>query len=636
MPDSKTIPLPFAGSVPWDSQYNINSTMINMVTDVNGRALSIPVNKLLVDFSDLTAASSPVTIFAIMRANASTGAYNAPFFSNIFSSDYAVVTSTRLTASGTSNCTIIRIDEATQTVVGSVAPLAAGTATLANNFINRGKFSYAQNSADQCMFVDDSGRLYYFTVASTGAISPQPLTFATSRAIYTNPGAGAWGTIATRLDAVDSLAANTGTILDRTLSSLIKSSTLLNAPPTNKQLLVAVVADYGIIYNQTQNCFFFTEQGDFTKMLWVYGSEPLINGSQGQTTGTITVKTWGTVNAARAPGKIVDMLGVGASLWVFTQDGIQKFNLSNVANNPVLQQDMTVSLPYKIRLNSGAIFYQNAIYFVTQDDKLYVMNLKGLVTELTNRIFPDNYFFQYNTFTIAGLQNTFLPSRILTPAKIYGQDMLVQNHTAFNIKTGDFTHLIPNESMNYTWTASSPPNPVCNYTQPKRITASSSDGQIIGLQNHLLFVPSEFDINAMSGSTDYFSCGILMTKQYTFVGKGQGTLAGLSITFKDADFDPSIVGSYSALTLGVYIIVNNAYDPDLINNLFVDSWWANPVGKRQKTFNRIYSTNVFATSMNVTCRSFTVILRFSQFNGGQAFVNIQKFGVENIMANIME
>src|ERR1700729_3568834 len=87
------------GSLPWDSAYNTNAVLINMVSDTNGRLFSLPVNqtiKTILDYST-TPANDNVSILAIIKSSRAESTYFSDFRINQFYSDYAIITTKRQT-----------------------------------------------------------------------------------------------------------------------------------------------------------------------------------------------------------------------------------------------------------------------------------------------------------------------------------------------------------------------------------------------------------------------------------------------------------------------------------------------------------------------------------------------------------
>lgn len=617
------------GSLAWDSQYNMNPFSINMVADNNGRLLSIPAAKQLDVLLDQTLDAQYVTILAILRSAATVVTYNANQRLNTYKSTYAVVsTSYKPDEEGwifpKAVVTVYELDE-NQNVL-SKAPLMPSSSSedenpiLSTNFINRGYFPYATNSTSQCAFIDDAGQLWWFRVSLTSLQSPTVIDYKSSLGYY--EGSGTWDVIGTTdSDAVKQYN-DDQTINYRTLLDLARLT-------TNKQSLIVTILDYGLVYNSTQSVFIFTNPGAFNQVLWLNDKYPKFTGSPG-TPGTITE---GIPNVVKAPGKIVSMVALGSSLFVFTQDTILKYNLVIVNNNPTLQADVNFNYPYQIRINSAALLYQNAIYFVTQDEKLYVINSKGAVLELTDRIIPDKYNFQYNYFQINGDPKSFYPSRVLFPVKFYNMNGIVNNYSLLNLENKSFSFMIPNLIVDTTWYSGIDTEYV--YNNPARITASSEDGKFIGLQDRFLYLPSEYDNYILNSAQDYFRPGLFVSKAYTFAGQNNGKIDGIQIVFRDSDLSPDLMEDFDSITLGVYFIKDNSYDAALLNNLFDDSWWN--TGTRQLTFNRQYNTNVFSSRLpNVMCKSYMLCLRFSTFTVPTPIVNayLQKLQIQAVMLNV--
>ena len=619
------------GCIPWDSPHNMNSILINMLPDINGRLLSLPVFKSLYTFTDEsgTGLEYPVTILAILRANKSVGEYDDKSHANTYHSDYVIITTKYYALPGPVPIvlTFISIDENTHNIIDS-SVIAGGDegVTLEPNFINRGKFSYAQNSINQCAFIDDVGLLYSFTLVGEHQGAQRGITYSTSRAWYEGgiSNAGQWGIIGTLGSGAVQQTSTDGTInyqrlLDRTL---------------NKQLLVCTILDYGLIYNETQNVLFLTEAGNFSRMQWVNEQWPIFSGTQ-ESPGDLIQP--GTPIVFKAPGKIIDMFSIGASLYIFTQDMILKYNLTIVSGNPTLQQDMSFYQKFGIRLNSSALLFQNAAYFITQDEKLYSLSQKNIITELTNRILPDQYYFKFNTYLKNNVPQEFFQSRLLFGAKILGMSCLINSYMFYNLETqaGTFAYYLPNINTNFSWVPF-PSTDNYNYNQPSRITAVSEDGQYIGLQNKLLYSPPTFDntISDSGANPDLFSCQVFFTKQYPFDGSDIGALVGIDILLRDANLDPSSLSSFNQFTIGLYVVKDAVFDQALINNLSSDTWWS----AHNVTFNRKFATNAFYTRLNIPCKSFILCFRFGKYSdtGSEPKFRLQKSSIENIMANILK
>jgi hypothetical protein len=641
MPEAKTEIVSLnTGSFPWDSPYNISPILINMVTDSNGRLLSIPVNKTLHTFLDYSfdPASENVTILAIMRASKSRGTYNDDLRINQFVSDFAVITTGYLPSTwtpemGLCTITVFKINELNHNVL-ALLPLTNtddGEPLLNPNFMNRGDFSYAQNSSDQCAFIDDDALVWYFEVSSSVTEGAKKLSYYGAGFLYLVD--DMWGILGeVGSDEVNSL---TDGIKETDITGTINYRTLFDVIPGNTQLIV-VLQNYGIVYTADQNLFYFTEAGDFSKILFEFDKWPQYNGSATLPYNPALWETGdgrlGTPLTYRAPGRVVDIVGINSSMFVFTQDSIYRYNLTIVNSNPTLQPDTTFNMNYKIRLNSNAVVYQNAMYFVTEDDKIYALTTKGIITELTNRLLPDKYNFIYNKFYINDTVQNFYPSRILLPIKLFNKNCLIENYTVFDLDTGNFSFLIANKNLTVEWESIFGD---CTYDQPKRITASNDTGRLIGLQNEFQYVPTDFD-NSISDSEvnfDYFSDGLYISKPYKFEGKDKGKLAGINISFTDSNFDPALFQDFEAITLGLYIIVDNSYSFELIENMRDDDWWI----PYNKTFNRKYSNNIYPIKLNISCQSFIVCVRFSKFNPVLSIdpkFELQKFSVDNIMLNL--
>ena len=646
MPEAKTEVVSLdVSAIPWDSQYNISPFIINMVTDINARLLSVPVNKTLYIFTDFsfTPASENVTILAIMRASKSQGTYNSDFRINQFVSDYAVITTeyqplTWTPLMGLSTITIFKIDELNHIVLDvlSLTNTTDGTPLLNPNFMNRGDFSYAQNSSDQCAFIDDNAQVWYFQVNSAITTGARLLTYNGARVEYIGAGSPQQWRILGEV-GTPPFAAGIDGIAITDITATIDYRTLLDLIPDNKQLIV-VLQNYGIIYTANQNLFYFTEAGDFSKILFQFEKWPKYNGRSDLPYDPLNWNDPGQLGIPvtyPAPGRVIDMVGINSSMYVFTQDNIQRLNLVIVNNNPTLQPDTTFNMQYKIRLNSNAIVYQNAMYFTTEDDKVYVLTTKGIITELTNRLLPDKYNFIYNQFFVNENAQNFYPSRILLPVKLFNMNCIIENYSLLNLDTGNFSFLISNQNLKFAWEPT--PGVECGYDQPKRITASTDTGRYIGLQNVFQYIPTDFDNSISNSDTnfDYFSDGLVAFKPYEFPGKNKGTLAGISIDFTDSNFDPALFQTFEAITLGVYILVDNIYSFDLINNLRDDTWWE----QYDKTFNRTHSINIYATQLNIRCQSFIAVLRFSKFTPVSSVTPqfyLQKFAAKNIMFNLMQ
>jgi len=643
MPEAKTeiVSLSISSS-PWDSQYNTTPVIVNMITDTNERLLSIPVPLTLHTFLDYSTETpnDNVTQLAIIRAASSSAVYSSQLRINVFFADYAVITTQYKPAVDAEVCTItlFRIDEFSQEVL-DVIPLDNdvddGPPTINPNFMNRGDFSYAQNSNAQCAFIDDEALLWYFEIDTTTISPPKLVTYNGARFQYLSD--SSWGVLGDV--GSDHVAAGTDAIKETDITGNIDYHALLTNIPGNKQLIV-ILQNYGVVYDASQNLFFFTEAGDFSKILFQFEQWPIYNGSAASPYNPANWTTpdgqQGTPVTYPAPGRVVDMVGINSALFVFAQDSIYKFNLVMVNNNPTLQPDLTFNMHYRIRPNSNALLYQNAMYFVSDNDKMYVLTPKGKITELSNRLLPDRYYFLYNNFTVDTVftQNYF-PSRVLLPIKVFNMNCIMQNYTLLNLDTGNFSYLVPNQNLQIEWEAV--PGFDCSYNQPKRITASSDTGRYVGMQNIFLYMPTEFDVGISSVSTniDYFSSSLLITKRHTFQSKNKGTLAGISISFTDSLFDPSLYETYDAITLGIYLIVDNVISVELMDNLYNDTWWK----QYDKTFNRSFSTNIFTAKYNISCQSFIVCLRLSNFTipGDIApQFELQKFATDNIMFNLME
>jgi len=624
--EAKTVPLTITGCVQWDSKFCINSTLINMMIDANGRLMPIPVNKLVYKVSDVT--GKPATILGVHRIqtyilNNKSGVQGLYDYSSRYLLFHSTVTNEM---SQTYCMTQVYIDENSPANLLGWTPIlnnsAAGT-TLPNlglNFANRPKFSFASNASNQCIFVDDNKTPFtlYYSDIEPYPYHPESLDWKNAKArrddvtlpLITNY-AGQSGVQAT---------SNDGTIL---------YNQLLNSGAVT---LVENLMGYGVLYNSNQNVIVFTELNAFDRILWLTGKMPQYTDASTPTNYTLTKP--GIPVCFKLPCKVVSMHAINGALFVFSDEAILKYNLSIVNNDPVLNLDLNFYFKFKSRFGGSSIVYQNILFFTTQDDKLYSINPAGKINEYTERILPDKYFFQYNTYTdSSGGTQTYYPNRDLNPVKFLGVDGLVVNNLILNLKNGTFSHLISKENLTY-----SAPNGT-KFDIPKRITASTEDGRLVALQDKLLSVAFDYDraVYYNSDNPDFFAPGIYITSQHIFAKEGRGTLCAANIVLNDSAIDPSLLNSFVSFKLGMYILSDRSYDDGLIKNLRNDEWWAD----KQITFSRHQSTNVFRASMgNLTCQNFILCFRFSKLtvttSGAAQEYEIQKAMINSISVNIIE
>lgn len=603
------------GSLFWDGCYNMTSSVINMVIDLHGRLLSIPTNELLIDLAKYTTKSIPVNILAIVRTDISKE-FNKTSGVWKYTSTYLLLTTKFypvLNSDIFSNQLEIRVDEATNKLVGVVyAQEENSSVDLSSGYINRPTFSYTVNLIEkQILFIDDIGQVCYVTSKFNGGA---PSIVEWSQALMYSQDSNKYEYNTFGADIVEATS-DDGSI---NYTNLFWNS---NTNTVDKYSLAINLLGYGILYNETQSLLVLTDNrsyngvGGFNSVKWQANKYPIIKNKKIKQKGVPLVKV--------IPVKVIDMQVLNSSLFLFTETDIYRYNLTITgAGNPdtetmELVQDLTFNYHFSAKIGGGTLFYKNVLFFMTQDNKFYSLNSKGVITELTKRGLPGEYYFRFNYYENAtGEKKYYYFPPSLQPLSVLNMDCISINYTLYNLENNTYSYLVPNIYNKWDIGENN------KYEQPAFLTATSNNGKLAALGSKLVYMSSDYKPN-LSSNYDYYSNNIIITSPLTF--EKAALVCGIQIVIKDSNLDPHINETYSSLTIGLYPIVDIGIDMDLLKNWNKDEFWIS----HQQKFYREYSTNTFiARFKNISCQSLIFALKFNTKEN-----NNQKMVIDSIKFN---
>lgn len=647
----QTVEIPLTtGSIYWDGQYSIASSLINMLVSTDGRLLPFPICQILARFKQHTAASDtpPVSILGIVRMYTSskyveeTGIWQ-------YTSTYAVIVTPYYSNSSDSysNLVQVTIDEASKQVISmETSSTTVNSVKLYNNYKNRPKFTYAINSKSELLFVDDEGSLCYISRRPDESIS-HPDTVLWTKSVA----AGYSGDTITNVMNTLGVTAVQSSADD---GSVKYKDFLYNgeADTHDRCTLVCILNGWGIIYNATQNLLFFTSSSTYgqetttSKVIGIGGLnsvvwkvQPIYN-EDGK-----TLKRLGIPLIQTMPAKVLDMQVLSNSLFVFTEERIIRYNLTVSAYQdavtklpvvqPILNIDTTFNYQFKSAFGGCSLLFKNLLFFITQDNKQYVLNVKGEIKEITHRGLPGKYYFEYNYYTnVDGTQpRSFFINRTQFPLSLLGMDCIVSNYVLLNMTTNTYSYIVPNTNT----TAIFGKNDQYLFNQPEKITASSEDGRFFALGDGLYSTSQDY-ANRDDRFPDVFSDAVFISSP--IVGDSSHfMIERLYLVVKLTCVDPLLSNQYLKLAVGVDFIPDVSFSSELMNNWRDLEYWETKKQlfslEKSATIESGFAINTYVLpDIRKTCQSFILALRFGDLvNPGEITSPALKYMVLSVKYN---
>src|SRR5574343_588659 len=324
---------------------------------------------------------------------------------------------------------------------------------------------------------------------------------------------------------------------------------------------------------------------------------------------------------------IISLAVNGQMIIASTLSNILYYNLTTRVEDdgsilPILQESRAVALEDNPASNGNIIMAGNNLHFITADNehKAIITSQKFSLSTVSQPVLPKSPLVPKVLYTVDDVVRTLTPPMQVKFLKIAGERFVsIGPYLLCNIQNFvddptqcSYSYLRSSENVHYSGTAGSGTS-ILTMTYPKRITATSSDGLMIALENKLLTFPQEYDpyIEVTPTNLDPFEPSLIVLKSEYFVGRNQNVvIEEMLITVK-------VTQITSAFSFG-YLIVKDSGDASfLVDKYMSEDTWAG----------QIETYSAYSSSSNV---SITIPVRVGQ--SLQGAILVLRFGSSPALA----
>lgn len=353
--------------------------------------------------------------------------------------------------------------------------------------------------------------------------------------------------------------------------------------------------------------------------------------------------------------KIISVEVNGQMIIASTINNILYYNLTlemdeNGLLLPILQESRAVALEDTPSPTGNIIMAGNNLHFVSADKehKAIITSEKFFLTTISKPIIPTTPLVPKNTYTLNSNLYTLYPPLQLKFLKVGGErfvsigESLICNIQGLidDASQCTYSYLRSSEIVNYTATIGSTNPQLLKTSYPKRITATSKNGLMIGLEDKIIYFPNEFNTNieTVPTNTDPFDPSVIVLKEQYFVGRNQNVVIDeLLTTFK-------ITTITEAFAFGYVILTDTETFQDLTSinangqiNYMDDNYW---ILNNWVLNYEVYEPNLtnqratYTVPLGQSLRGMMLILRLGSYNTPTYTLAVGKSELQSILFKI--
>ena len=332
------------------------------------------------------------------------------------------------------------------------------------------------------------------------------------------------------------------------------------------------------------------------------------------------------------PFEVQGMYVMGASLFIFSDDAFFRYTLE-ISNNgePILKKDNNFNFYFQVRRGASVLAYRDMLIFLTENMKLYALNGKGIVTELSDKQVP--FIKDFNSYReeIDGESINYYGLKKVFLLLIAGMPHIVVDNTLLNLSTGEYSFYNMAQDNLVGWQSEEvdPNNPdlvqvnkLIYLDGGAKITAVSNDSQLLSIENRVYFSRHLYKSDYKPRDKSEVELDAFIWGSEEIIFEKPSKLEGLEVIFSDFYMDLSQV---KKMFLGIRIIQDgNFLDMDTLldERKYVMSEFTNKFG-----------TNTFVSRLNISCKSFVILLRFDQIFDLTGAFDVKKIAIKGIRYN---